>query len=116
MSSTHDCCICGGCRPKTGTHCCGCGSPLQLCRATSKVEDRRWQCPKCRDKRYVHVGSGRVSCVGCYSEFELTPDVGFVDSRPEVNAEKREEFQQRQQQRNGRAASSPAAVQRFRRL
>lgn len=87
--SEHQCRICDGKRPHNGTICLGCGTLLVKCKAATVKRDIR-ECPKC-----THTGphklieAGRMRCLKCTAVFE-GPDFGFVDDRPEVNAEKKE--------------------------
>ena len=86
------CRICRGQRDSvtvSGKLCCsGCGTTQAnafVPRPESKQSKPR--CPKCRSQKSVEF-DGRLMCAECKAVFE-TVEVGFLDSRPEQNAEKR---------------------------
>lgn len=85
----HNCSICRGSRPHNGSVCLGCGTPLA--KATLKKTDRRntTECPGCRHNGPFQDIGGRLRCGKCTAVFEGS-DFGFVDDRPDVNAEKME--------------------------
>lgn len=86
---THICRFCDGKRPHENGRCCGCGTDVRKCKP-EKITRNRNECPGC-----THTGphklmeSRRYRCLKCTAVFE-GPDFEFVDTRPEVNAAKKE--------------------------
>lgn len=89
MSETHQCTICRGLRPNNGVVCLGCGTALLKC-SQRKAKRHTTECPGC-----THTGphqtleAGRYRCLKCTAIFEHG-DVGYLDDRPDINAEKLE--------------------------
>lgn len=88
------------CRPcnrrfETGGRCDRCGTLR-----TAWYEPKRpaVKCPACGCGMFRETADGPVNgsrvCTQCHAEFEPV-EVSFCDSRPDVNAEKREEFERR---------------------
>ena len=87
---TIKCRICRGVRNTNGRVCLGCGTPVANAIDRNKPKRARPTCPICGPRPKVsEVQPGRFECGGCRSHFEAD-DVGYVDTRPDVNAEKRE--------------------------
>lgn len=86
-----DCRMCRGCRPHNGKVCLGCGTPVANARVVERKRSQpgRPPCPACGCRVSHEVAAGRFSCRDCMAEFEAV-EVGYCDTRPDVNAEKRE--------------------------
>ena len=101
------CRICGPNTPihSSGAICGGCGTPIANAthRPRKQKTNDKIDCPRCRKSRpkgkYHSHSDGSLVCPNCRAEFEHGDDVTFCDSRPDRNAEKREEFQNRRRQR-----------------
>ena len=102
MSGKHDCNMCGGVRDHNGKLCLGCGTDIARCKKPGKKGRNSESCPGC-----AHSGPhsvleyGRRVCQKCKSVFEAA-DFSFVDTRPDVNAEKKEESQFKRRKHGGR--------------
>lgn len=87
----HYCKFCDGKRPNDGEFCLGCGSQLAKC-ARSVAPDRVNvpRCPICSSKaKPEQMADGQIKCSTCLTLFEKT-DFSFLDTRPDVNAQKKE--------------------------
>lgn len=85
------CRYCNGMREFTTRQCLGCGSPKvnAMVPAASLNKSKTFQCPKCRSNRTSGMEDERHVCADCKAVFEAD-DFGYLDSRPEENAIKRE--------------------------
>ena len=84
------CNFCRGIRPATATHCLGCGAPLARTKQPQQPKGAgRPPCPACRRTRSREIEPDRYECRDCGAVFERD-DFGYLDDRPDVNAEKRE--------------------------
>ena len=85
-----DCRICQGSRPTTadGRFCAGCGSPVANAVPRDKQTDGTPRCPIC-NRRGKRTPGDQFACAHCVIVFEPV-DVSYCDTRPDVNAEKRE--------------------------
>lgn len=85
------CRYCNGVREFTARQCLGCGSPKAnaMVPAASLVKSKKPQCPQCNTTDTKSIDEERRSCNRCHTVFE-PDDFGFLDTRPEQNAEKRE--------------------------
>ena len=84
----HRCRICNGDRPHNGLHCQGCGTEIVKCKPTKTK--RIVDCPGCGNRGpFRELEAGRYHCTKCTATFEGA-DVGYLDDRPDVNAEKQE--------------------------
>lgn len=95
------CRFCGGSRPTDGGRCLGCGTKAERAKvAPPKPGTNRPKCPACRDAvgKSQEVEPGRFYCPNCRAFFE-PDDVGYLDTRPDRNAEKRESFQRSRRRR-----------------
>jgi hypothetical protein len=93
VTSEHECRPCGGKRPHNGSHCLGCGSPIEICRPSKNRNRWRSSCPSCAsDGPHQTLEAGRYRCQKCNAIFEQ-PDFGFVDDRPDINVEKLEKLE-----------------------
>lgn len=79
--------------------CSGCGSDVAHCgrKKPDVMTNTVPQCPGC-GRRGVTQEEDRWYCVACKVWYER-PDQAYLDSRPENNAIKREEFEERQARR-----------------
>ena len=100
MTDTIQCRFCQGVRPVLLKRCQGCGSPVENARDNSKPRAKR-QCPKCQSGSYQEIDAGRYVCRSCQGVYE-DDDFSFVDSRPDVNAEKLESARAWVRKRGGR--------------
>lgn len=84
-----NCRICRHESPTNGKVCLGCGTPVANARAhPSKKKNQKPKCPQCRrDQSYEQLGF--LVCKACGAHFE-DDDFTFVDTRPDVNAMKKE--------------------------
>lgn len=93
MTENHECKCCGGSRPHNGEICLGCGTPILKCKPSKSTNRFRSSCPQCAsDGPHVVLEAGRYRCPKCTAVFEQ-PDFGFVDDRPDINAEKKEKLE-----------------------
>jgi DNA-directed RNA polymerase subunit RPC12/RpoP len=81
------CRICRRQRPESGK-CSSCGTGLTPY-YEPKAKAPSPSCPKCRGKHTQATPHGSRVCRDCGAEFEPV-EVGYLDTRPDVNAEKRE--------------------------
>lgn len=88
------CRYCNGVREFTTRQCLGCGSPKAnaMVPAGSLSKKKAFRCPKCKSTRTSCLEDERHVCADCRAVFEAD-DVGFLDTRPDINAEKRERSQ-----------------------
>ena len=89
-----DCNICQGRRESAGGVCLGCGTPVANARMPGKVSASKPRCPNCKRSQSRELERGRFLCGHCRAVFERE-DVGYLDDRPAINAEKRERQSQR---------------------
>lgn len=85
---------CHVCRNRKGIggRCTSCGTQRTVWFEKSKGTQSK--CPRCRGLHSRATREGSRRCNDCGAEFEPV-EVSFCDSRPDVNAEKREEYEQR---------------------
>lgn len=88
------------CRPcnrryDTGGRCDRCGS---IRAAWYEPKRPSQKCPACNGVHTRASRDGSRICNDCHAEFEPV-EVSFCDSRPDANAQKREEFEQRESAR-----------------
>lgn len=83
------CMICGGPRHFVDGRCVGCGTE-QAKAVNTQPRKKRPDCPRCaKGAPARELEPGRWLCQRCNAVFEAD-DFSFADSRPDVNAEKRE--------------------------
>lgn len=84
------CGVCRGQRDDICGMCSGCGGRVAEVRMSAKPKPKSPQCPRCGPRTDAYkLKRGTYHCRKCGAEFSPV-EVGFVDSRPDVNAEKRE--------------------------
>lgn len=90
MAETHNCRICNKVSPHDGRRCLGCATPIANAKVTTKAPAKP-RCPRCGSgsHRPLTFDRARLECQACHAVFE-PPDGYAVDTRPDVNAEKRE--------------------------
>lgn len=86
---TFPCRMCGGQRPHNGRECLGCGAPIERAWDSSQTNTERIMCPKCNSGAHERRADDSYTCRACGAWFESL-EVGYLDDRPDVNAEKRE--------------------------
>ena len=105
---TFECRICGPDTPvhSSGAMCGGCGTPIANAevKRRKKTKAPKARCPRCertkpKEKFRSHV-DGTLIC-DCGVEFDPDADVTFCDARPDVNAEKRDEYLKRLSEKRG---------------
>lgn len=72
--------------------CSGCGMPVAnafVPESTLAKQRSKPKCPSCRSNNATVLEADRWMCATCGSIYE-TPDMGYVDDRPEQNAMKKE--------------------------
>ena len=98
-----NCNFCKGRRNVYHGLCDGCGHPEANVTAGSKQRQpaaaRVPACPACHSSNRQELEPGRWLCRGCAGIFE-TEDVGYLDDRPDVNAQKREAATNGRKRRN----------------
>lgn len=92
--SSIQCRICRKHTPTDGQLCLGCGTPVENAIDNSRLKVRKPQCPKCNSGANYEIETGRFSCRDCMAVFEAE-DFGYVDTRPDVNLDKKERLQVR---------------------
>lgn len=84
------CGICSGKRDNVGGMCSGCGGEVSEVRMSANPKPKPVQCPQCGPRTDAYpLGRGEHHCRRCGVKFSPV-EFAFVDTRPEVNAEKRE--------------------------
>lgn len=79
-------------RVNAKTQCEGCGMPVanaHVPEPARKLAKLRLKCPKCRRTHIAEIEKDRFNCETCDAVFEAA-DVGYLDTRPDINAEKKE--------------------------
>lgn len=105
LPQRHHCTICGGIRPCADGVCLGCGGSARTpAGGVPPKPARTTPCPRCGTFSRSTLEPGRYCCRNCQAVYEAD-DFGFVDDRPDINAEKRErqELLRRQRARSSRA-------------
>lgn len=101
MSQKHDCRCCGGERPNNGVLCLGCGTLLTVCEQLKRKAERN-ACPQCNSRRmHIKMDVNRYRCGECNALFEDS-EISYLDDRPDVNLEKKEQFERGKKKRGGR--------------
>ena len=85
------CRYCRGPRPTSRGLCLGCGAPVERAELHERKRTRKpRKCPKCGSGNYQQArDEGRFECRGCSAVFE-DDDFEFLDTRPHINAIKKE--------------------------
>lgn len=84
------CSVCRGKRDDIGGMCSGCGSDVEKVRVSANPKPKPVQCPNCGPRTDAYkLKRGTYHCRRCHAEFAPV-EFSFADSRPDVNAEKRE--------------------------
>ena len=81
--------------------CASCGTVVREVKP-SVASNTRPKCPKCGRSRARRWHDGRWLCPDCSALFETESEVGFLDTRPDVNAMKREQQQPSRAKNGGR--------------
>lgn len=84
------CHVCRNKRPECGK-CTACLTQRTVWFAPKQQAPK---CPQCQGTHTKATRDGSRRCNNCGAEFEPV-EVSFCDSRPDVNAEKREEYERR---------------------
>ncbi|SFH98552.1 hypothetical protein [Planctomicrobium piriforme] len=95
---TFNCRFCNGKRPHNGTHCLGCGAPLENAKNRNKTVDLKPYCPRCGRVSTKEIEPNTYSCNNCSAVFELDRETA-LDNRSDRSLEKRERQQKHQSQR-----------------
>lgn len=100
MSQEHYCKFTRSIQPNNGSICLGCGSDLTRCKQ-DKPKRKTSECPGCTHHGpHKEIEAERYRCLKCGAIFEK-PDFGYVDERPDVNAEKLERIERDKRKRGG---------------
>lgn len=104
MSDKQEAIFCRICRKNQLTvqgRCRSCGTPAANAKSNSKPGSGLTKCPFCHHGSTVQLEEGRFYCKICDKHFE-DDDFGFLDTRPDVNLEKKERNEAKKKARRRR--------------